>query len=128
MFAVDQIVAHAIGDYIFQSHWMAQNKTKSHVAAALHALTYAVPFVALTYVSLANVPLAALAVVIGTHFLIDRYRLARFVNWAKNGARGPVTATGYPEDTPAWLAVWLLIITDNILHVCINAAAFRWLS
>ena len=25
-----------------------------------------------------------------------------------------ITATGYPEDVPAWLSVWLLIITDNI--------------
>lgn len=127
MFTADQLVAHAIGDYILQSHWMATYKTKQHVAAAIHALTYGIPFVALTYVSETNVSLLALAVIVGTHFLIDRYRLARFVNWAKNGARGPFTATGYADDVPAWLAVWLLIITDNILHVCVNAAALRWL-
>ena len=54
------------------------------------------------------------------HFLIDRFRLARFVVWAKNGAQGPVTATGYPEDVPPWLAVWLLIIADNTLHILTN--------
>ncbi len=29
-------------------------------------------------------------------------------------------ATGYPSATPAWLAVWLLIIADNTLHLLIN--------
>lgn len=128
MFTADQLVAHAIGDYVLQSHWMATRKTKSHVAAAIHALAYSIPFVALTYVYLANVPWVALAVIVGTHFMIDRYRLARFVNWAKNGASGPVTATGYADDVPAWLSVWLLIVTDNILHVAINGLALRYLA
>jgi hypothetical protein len=121
MFTADQLVLHAVGDYLTQSHWMAQNKTRSHVAAGLHALVYAAPFVSQTWSP------SALAVILVTHFLIDRYRLARYVVWAKNGARGPVTATGYPEDTPPWLAVWLLIAADNVLHVLINGVALRWL-
>jgi hypothetical protein len=118
----DQLLCHAVGDYVLQTHWMATEKTRSHVAAGLHALVYTLPFVSQTWSP------AALAVILVTHFFIDRYRLARFVNWAKNGASGPVTATGYPEDTPPWLAVWLLIITDNIIHVAINGAAIRWLA
>jgi hypothetical protein len=31
-------------------------------------------------------------------------------------------ATGYPPDTPPWLAVWLMIIADNTIHVLINSA------
>ena len=94
MFTADQLVAHAVGDYILQSHWMATEKTKQHTAAAIHAITYTLPFLLITQ------SLAALAVICGTHFLIDRYRLARFVVWAKNGMRGPVTATGYADDVP----------------------------
>lgn len=36
-------------------------------------------------------------------------------------------ATGYPPDRPPFLAVWLLIIADNILHVLINGLALRYL-
>lgn len=117
IFTADQIVAHLVGDYLTQSHWMATEKTKRGVAAAIHAVIYTVPFALITQ------SLIALSIIGGTHFLIDRYRLARFVVWAKNGCKGPVTATGYPEDVPAWLSVWLLIIADNTLHILINGAA-----
>jgi hypothetical protein len=63
-----------------------------------------------------------------THYFIDRFRLARYLIWAKNHL-GPgnarwefCAATGYPPDVPAWLSVWLLILADNILHICINVA------
>jgi hypothetical protein len=57
---------------------------------------------------------SAVAVIFTTHFLIDKFRLAKYVNQIKNGVK---TDTGFPTETPPWLAVWLLFITDNILHV-----------
>lgn len=127
MITADQLLAHAVGDYIIQSDWMANEKTKKSLAAAVHAITYALPFVLLTH------SLSALVVIVSTHFAIDRWRLARFVCFAKNlpwpGSRpwADCTSTGYPSDRPPWLAVWLLIIADNVLHVAINGAAIRLL-
>jgi hypothetical protein len=133
MITADQLVAHAVGDYILQSDWMATEKTKQNTAAAAHAITYTLPFLFLT-----RSP-AALAVICGTHFVIDRWRLARYVVWAKNllcpywrlwGADMTWEAckgTGYSPDRPPWMAVWLLIIADNILHVLINGIALRFL-
>lgn len=120
----DQILAHAVGDYILQSDWMASEKTRSHLAAAAHAATYSLPFLAF------RPGWKRMAVITGTHFLIDRFRLARYVCWAKNyiaprGQDHELTATGYPADRPAWLSTWLLIITDNILHVLINRIALK---
>lgn len=121
MFTADQLVAHAVGDYILQSHWMATEKTKQHTAAAVHAVTYTLPFLLITQSP------AALAVICGTHFAIDRWRLARFVVWLKNGPWKPVTATGYQDDVPPWLSVWLLIAADNILHIVINGVSIAML-
>lgn len=131
MITADQLVAHAIGDYVLQSDWMANEKTKQHVAAAVHAFVYTLPFVLLT--GNPNEPKAwhALAIIMSTHFLIDRYRLARFVVFGKNFLAprtvwptwADCAATGYPSARPPWLAVWLLIIADNILHVMINGIA-----
>lgn len=138
MIAADQLVAHAVGDYVLQSDWMANEKTKRSVAALAHVVTYALPFLFL------RPSLTALAVIVGTHFVIDRWRLARFVCWAKNflaprasyqpDVPGPsaqawsnCAGTGYPSERPPFLAVWLLIIADNIMHVLINGAALRWL-
>lgn len=128
MITADQLLCHAIGDYLLQSHWMATEKTRKSFAAAGHALFYGIPFFFL------GASLAAWAVIVGTHFVIDRWRLARFVVWAKNIALCPpsaerpqMTATGYAADVPPFLSVWLLIIADNIMHVLINGAALRWL-
>lgn len=127
MITADQLVCHAVGDYVLQSDWMANEKTKRSLAALVHVTTYALPFL-----SLRPSPLA-LAVIVGTHFVIDRWRLARYVVWGKNflGRGNPpwvyCAGTGYPADRPPWLAVWLLIIADNVMHVVINGLALRYL-
>lgn len=126
LITADQIIVHAIGDYILQSDWMATEKTKQYFAAFCHALVYSLPFF------LFRPSLAAWLVIFVTHFFIDRYRLARYVVWVKNwlGPNRPwseCVGTGYPRGRPDWLVVWLLIFADNILHICINGLALRYL-
>ncbi len=123
-------IAHLLGDYVVQSDWMAQQKTSSHVPAAAHALSYAACFLPLT-----RSP-KRLAFIAGTHFVIDRWRLARYVVWAKNQAapaefRYPWSEgspTGYRDDRPAWMTVWLLIIADNAMHLICNELALSAVS
>ncbi|HEV7522973.1 MAG TPA: DUF3307 domain-containing protein [Candidatus Angelobacter sp.] len=91
-----QLLAHLFGDYILQSDWMAQNKTKRSWPALVHALTYSLCFVPLCFgeapnhshmhhvVRLWGVRTVPLLFIVWTHFLIDRFRLARYVVWAKN--------------------------------------------
>lgn len=129
-----QLLCHLWGDYIFQSAWMAKGKTSWWLPCLLHVLFYSAGFTLLTR------NWKALAVIAGTHYLIDRYRLARLVVFAKNWApvlpefwlkRGPImwhyklTLTGYPDGTPDWMAAWLLIIADNVLHLTINFFVLR---
>jgi len=125
---VSELLAHMVGDYVIQTDHMAARKTQAHGPAAAHALTYALPFVALTR------RWQPLVVIAGTHFVIDRWRLAKHVCWAKNQLaptdwRPPHTATGYSADKPDWMAVWLLILADNTLHGLLNHWALRrWAS
>ncbi len=144
-FTADQFVAHAVGDYILQSDWMANAKTKKWLPAILHALTYTLVFVLLT------TSWKALAFIFVTHAVIDHYRLARHVIWVKNFMSPPTTytkvysrtesevlahwwhpwhlciSTGYHEGKPPWLTVWLMIITDNTMHVLCNGfALYYW--
>lgn len=154
---MEQLILHLIGDYVTQSDWMANEKTKRFLPAFLHALVYSVPFLLIgTW--------AAVVVIFGTHFFIDRYRLARFVCYGKNVVLGlwlkrtvmPVphwdadpdgfeaavqdhkqdtaaylwencATTGYPSERLAWMAVWLLIACDNTLHLGINWLALKFL-
>lgn len=116
---------------------MAQNKTKSDWAAFVHAFTYSLSFLLL------HPSWHAMAIILTTHFFIDRFRLARYVIYAKNhlGPRlyvyrgkwrryypwSETNVTGYGPEVPAWLSVWLLIIADNTLHLTINYLALRFL-
>jgi len=125
-----QLLCHLLGDYVLQSTWMANNKTKSWFAAFIHAFVYYLPFHFVLYPS----PQAAI-IIIATHAVIDRYRLAKYVAYAKNFL-APAPAwpswancheTGNPKETPPFLAVWLMIIVDNAMHLIINALALSFL-
>lgn len=124
---MEQLLAHLVGDYVLQTSHMAEHKIRSWLVAWWHALTYTLPFLFIT-----SSP-AALAVICATHAVIDRYRLARYVAMAKNMAGNPSrwrdfqTYTGYGEELPPWLAVWLLIVTDNTLHLATNYFAIKYL-
>lgn len=145
-----QLILHLIGDYVTQSDWMAQRKTKETFAAACHALVYSLPFLAIGSVY-------AWSVILWTHFFIDRFRLARFVCYLKNQILSPAIfgqrrwenykgmevvdddpskkfelwkdcdKTGYRNDSPPWLTVWLMIAADNTLHLAINFCSLKWL-
>ena len=122
-----QLILHLIGDYLTQTDWMAKNKTKNSLAAASHALIYSLPFLLL------KPSWTAFIVILGTHFLIDRFRLASFVAYAKNWTTNrslkwrDTDGTGFPNSNPPLLNLWLLIAVDNTLHLSINYAALRWL-
>ena len=143
-----QLLLHLLGDYIFQSHWMATQKTKHWWPALCHATIYSAPFLLIG-------SWAAVGFIFGTHYLIDRFRLIRYVIWAKNIVVGlwiqkltelekdpfglistmhseelswaNCQGTGYPSETPAWLAVWLMICADNTLHLCLNFLSLYYL-
>ena len=129
------LILHDVGDYLTQSDWMANQKTKSSLPAAAHALVYTLPFLLVS-----NSP-AALAVIGFSHFAIDRWRLARYVCWAKNflGPRSTAdgsiwwhpwtecSGTGYHKDKPPWMTVWLMIRADNTLHHLINFLVIAFL-
>lgn len=151
MITGSQIVVHLVGDYILQSDWQALNKSKRSWPCLIHVILYTLPFLFLTQ------SWKALAFIAVTHFLIDRFGLARYVMWLKNHI-GPFARleldptqmnylmwnwrdpyfpwkecqqTGYHDQgndlRPNWIRVWLLIIADNTLHLILNGIALRFL-
>jgi hypothetical protein len=127
MFTVDQLIAHGVGDYVLQSEWMAREKSKRSLAALVHSVFYVLPFLFITLNPY------TLAVIAGTHFVIDRWHLARQLAWLKNrpwpGSRpwSECKATGFDPDTPPWISGWLVVIIDNLMHIIINAMAITYI-
>lgn len=127
MFTADQFMAHVVGDYVLQSEWMATQKGRRSLATLVHCLSYILPFLFLTQNPL------TLAIIGGTHFIIDRWNLARYIVWIKNRpypGSSPwedCKETGFPSSTPMWLSGWLLIVMDNIMHITINGLALHYI-
>lgn len=125
------ILAHLVGDYLLQPHHMAVRKTSSWLWAIAHGVLYTIPFLFITQ------SLPALLIIGGTHVIIDRYRLAVHVGWLKNhlflspSENIPLDEAkrnaGYPDGTPPWMSTWLMIITDNTMHLLINVLAIVYL-
>lgn len=119
---MEPLLAHLVGDYILQPNQWAIGKTHrtamGQVYAVLHGLVYTLPFLFLTQSPV------ALLVIFASHVIIDHYRLAKYIAWVKNWQ---FSGDGYPEETPAWMRVWLMIITDNTMHLLINFFVLRYL-
>ena len=110
-----QLLAHLIGDYVLQSHVMATRKTSSWGWALTHAVFYGLPFLLLVSHAWQWV------VIVGTHAVIDRYRLAGYwCRWWGVGYPGLWTKAEGFEAPPPFLGVWLLILVDNTMHLTIN--------
>lgn len=127
---MEQLLCHLFGDYILQSSWMANNKSKRWTAAIVHACVYSLPFLIVIRPNF-----RAWIMIAGTHAIIDRFRLAKYVAYG-NQFLAPPSAyrswedchdTGYCKETPDWLAVWLMIFVDNTLHLTINLLAIKYL-
>lgn len=104
------ILGHLVGDYLFQTDAMAANKRSSHMWAAGHCLVYTLYVMILNGSMFAEpsfgVPAAVF--IFSTHFLLDRYGLARHLMnnllMQERFAAGP-------------LSPWSIIVIDNILHL-----------
>lgn len=124
MMIAEILVAHLVGDYLLQTHWMATEKLKRWWPAVIHGVVYTLPFLFFVW------DWRALLIIAGTHIVLDRYRVARWICWFQSQfaprASRPVwgeDVSGFPAGTPVWLATWLMIIVDNTVHILINIAA-----
>jgi hypothetical protein len=111
------IVAHMMGDYLFQNDWMAQHKTvkdgesllatRGLLNCLVHCLIYTL---CVAVVGLVASPrpfgLIGLVFVFVTHVLMDRYRLATV--WMKLFGQH-----GFKEH----MSPWSVIVVDNSIHL-----------
>ena len=132
------VLSHFIGDFILQSHYIAERKLKNFLVCVLHVLLYIIPFYFLV-----SANWKFLFVVAAAHLLIDFFRVAEYLSWIKNVLFNPKILIldkaelhrynlqnckfGYPKDVPEHVAFWLMIAVDQILHVSTNALIYYYL-
>lgn len=138
------VLCHFAFDWVYQSHKEALAKSKNRKVRLWHCVKYAVPFVpVLMWFGMGSgAILASLAILFGTHYVIDSY--VPVMLWAKYLRRAPefdnigerpvshpvgwqdkvIERTYYPTDVDAFIAfartplgLVLMITMDQFLHI-----------
>lgn len=123
----EALICHLLGDFCLQNDWMASKKRMDSFCCAVHVAVYTAVFLALTW------NILALALIAGTHFLIDRCGLG--LKWCEfYGVGSPwirITDEGSPPrlqvPEPAYKNFWLVVVCDQTFHLVCNYAILRWL-
>ena len=100
-FSLPWIIAHLIGDYIFQNDWMAIGKKKSYFICSVHIATYMLPFL---FTTLNPIQLVLIAI---QHYIQDRYE---FIKWF-------CAITGKFKAEVGITLPWGHFIVDNVFHI-----------
>ena len=139
-----QLLIHGLADFFFsQGSYQAINKSKSTPIALFHATLYTACFLILT------LSWKALLLIGITHFFIDRYSIPKYLIFAKEWIFNPKSwratwacsdRTGYFDHVgdewgeanqnkmrPAFISVWIYIVTDNLFHLTFNYIALTYL-
>lgn len=104
------LVAHLIGDYLFQTKWMAMYKATKWLPLLVHSLVYTVVVAVVAFVGFGGLSVAAVAFVFVTHVALDR---RTFVAWWVRTVMG---STGKESG-------WLSIVVDQIFHIIVLVVA-----
>ena len=142
-----KLIFHGIGDYFLQTDFQALNKKKrtwlGFRMCLKHCITYSLPFLLIG-------SWKAVLVIFVTHFIIDRTNLVSYCLAWKNNVKKylihdqqgylketskdeatvvtyDISNCGLPLDRPFAIAVWLNIISDNLLHLICNYFALTYL-
>lgn len=101
-------VAHLVGDYLFQTNWMAMNKAKKWLPLFTHSLVYSLTIAIVAYFGFGGLSPIALIFVFVSHLFLDR---RTFVVWWAEKIMGAVSKEGN----------WLKIVVDQVFHIIVLA-------
>ncbi len=106
-------IGHLVGDFLFQTNWMATRKEKEWVPLLVHSFVYTL-CVAIFGFATKNLDWVGVSVIFLSHVILDRRFFVRFWVRTIQGAKGAEEG-------------WLSIVTDQIFHLIILVIAL-WLS
>ncbi|WP_404407309.1 DUF3307 domain-containing protein [Jeotgalibacillus malaysiensis] len=103
-------LSHLIGDYLFQTSWMAGRKKNSWPALITHCSVYTVTVAMIAFFAFGGLSFIAILFVFFTHVLIDKQFIVQW--WVEHIMSPP------PSEKK-----WLTIVVDQIFHLIVLAIA-----
>lgn len=102
------IIGHLVGDFLFQTSWMAQYKASRWGALITHALVYTLCVSLIAWIGLGSIPWLVVAFIFFTHVFIDKRNFVLW--WVRNVMR-----------TDVQQVQWLPIAVDQVFHILVLA-------
>lgn len=102
MFKIPWLLAHFIGDYLFQNDWMAVGKKKSSFICTVHVTLYMIPFL------FTGITPLQFSLIYIQHWLQDR---TKFIAWWCR------TTGEFQNELKTHALPWGHFIVDNVFHV-----------
>ena len=106
------LLAHLVGDYLFQTSWMAMNKAHKWDALIVHSLVYTGAIALVSYATFGLFSWPAYVVIFVSHLILDRRTFV--VWWVRTVMR--TNETTVP---------WLTIMVDQIFHLLVLAMVLQ---
>ncbi|TFE02136.1 DUF3307 domain-containing protein [Jeotgalibacillus salarius] len=103
-------LSHLIGDYLFQTSWMAGRKKNDWTALLTHCFVYTLTVAIIAYFTFGGLSLTAVIFVFITHVIIDKQVVVQW--WVKRIMSPP------PSEKK-----WLTIVADQTFHLIVLAIA-----
>lgn len=106
------VIGHLIGDFLFQTSWIAKYKSTKWFTLIVHVFVYTTVITILDLLIFHQLSIWGIAFIFISHMLIDRQTFVRW--WMKNIMR--TEPNSYP---------WLMIVNDQIFHIIALAVALQ---
>lgn len=102
------ILAHLIGDFLFQTGWMAKYKATRWLPLVVHVSLYTSIIAFISWIGFGGLSLLGIIIIFVSHILLDRRGFVRW--WVTTIMR----ATGDESK-------WLKIVVDQVFHIIVLA-------
>lgn len=106
------VIAHLIGDYLFQTSWMAMNKANKWIPLITHSVVYTFVIAVVAWIGFGGLSIWGIALVLASHIFLDKRTFVAW--WVKN----IMTSKGKES-------AWLGIIVDQVFHLIVLALALQ---
>jgi len=100
------LIGHLIGDFLFQTNWMAMNKAKKWGPLLVHCVVYTIMVAVIAFTGGFILPFGAIILIFISHIVLDR---RSFVVWWVRQIMG----------TDDKKMNWLTIVVDQVFHIII---------
>lgn len=108
----EAIVAHLVGDFLLQNHFMAVGKKQNSLICAIHVLICGLCLLMLTKMSIEQIVVVSIL-----HFMQDRWS---FVAWY-------MRTIGQEKFADPPFGPWSVIVVDQVFHLLTIMLAIRFI-